>query len=127
MGFNVDSSVVDSTELSDLARYLPRELVNRFSSEIFVLPRLVRTDYELMIETFSKTLSNTWRERFLQLGHAKLDQAVRHQKGVRYAEEILMATIVAERGCMENFVSEHEREEVAGADSAEETASICVF
>jgi len=127
MGFNVDSSVVDATELSDLARYLPRELVNRFSSEIFVLPRLVRTDYELMIETFSKTLSNTWRERFLQLGHANLDQAVRHQKGVRYAEEILMAAIVAERGCMENFVSDHVREEVTAANPADEDASIFVF
>jgi len=127
MGFNTDCTVTQTTELSDLARFLPRELINRFSSEIFVLPRLVRADYEHMIQTFAETLSDTWKVRFLQLGHDGLDQAVRHQKGVRYAEEILMAAIVAERGCMENFVQEKTTEEVAADSSDEDDDSLFVF
>ena len=127
MGFNTNCTENQTTELSDLARFLPRELINRFSSEIFVLPRLVRADYEHMIQTFAKTLSDTWKARFLQLGHDGLDQAVRHQKGVRYAEETLMAAIVAERGCMENFVPEKVTEEVAADSSEEDDDSLFVF
>jgi SpoVK/Ycf46/Vps4 family AAA+-type ATPase len=111
VGFNPDSDQEESPELSDLVKHLPRELINRFSSEIFALPRLTKTNYRVMIETMAEKIPDMWRERFLELGIARLDQAVRHQKGVRYAEEILMAAIVAERGCMANFVTEVEKEE----------------
>ncbi len=127
MGFNPDSHQAHSTELSDLARFLPRELVNRFSSEIIVLPRLARTDYEHMIDSFAENLSDIWRKRFLELGYEGLDLAVRHQKGVRYAEEILMATIVSERGGMDNFVREKAPEEVPEESSDEDDDSIFVF
>lgn len=127
MGFNPDSPQTHSTELSDLARFLPRELVNRFSSEIFVLPRLARTDYKHMIDSFAENLTDIWRKRFLELGHEGLDLAVRHQKGVRYAEEILMAAIVSERGCMENFVPEQDGEDVSAESSADGDDSLFVF
>jgi hypothetical protein len=106
MGFLPSQDNGDTPELCDLAKHLPRELINRFASEIFVLPQLTRNDYQIMIETMAVQVPITWRKRFLELGIARLDQAVRHRKGARYAEEILLAAIVSERGCMDQFMLE---------------------
>ena len=90
-------------ELNELTKYLPRELINRFSSEIFVLPQLKKADYEMMIEAMAEGVPEVWRERFLELGIERLDLAVRHQKGARYAEEVLLSAIVDVRGSLLDF------------------------
>jgi len=108
MGFQIASEAEPQTDLTDLVKYLPRELINRFSSELFILPRLERIDYLRMIEFLAEMIPDIWRKRFLELGIARIDQAIHHQKGVRYAEEILLAAIVAERTSMANFVAEFE-------------------
>jgi len=127
LGFNPDLNQGESPELSDLVKYLPRELINRFSSEIFALPNLAETDYRVMIETMAEKIPDIWRERFRELGIGRLDQAVRHQKGVRYAEEILMAAIVAERGCMASFVPEAEKEEDPDNASEDTLDTMMIF
>ena len=127
LGFNPDPNQGESPELSDLVKYLPRELINRFSSEIFVLPHLTENNYRAMIEIMAEKIPDIWRERFRELGMARLDQAVRHQKGVRYAEEILMAAIVAERGCMANYVPEAEKEEDPDNTSEDAIESMMIF
>ncbi|MGB6220095.1 AAA family ATPase [Haloferula sp.] len=104
MGFLPSDSGDTDPELPDLARFLPREMINRFSSEIFVLPRLTMPDYRVMVETVAEQIPVMWRERFLELGIERLDQAVRHRKGARYLEEILLAAIVMERDSLVNFV-----------------------
>ena len=104
MGFQPSIDKPATPELPDLAKYLQRELLNRFSSEMFILPQLKKEDYRIMIETMADKVPDMWRAKFLELGMERLDQAVDHQKGARYAEEILLSAIVAERGCMADFV-----------------------
>lgn len=112
LGFNPEPSPPTPPQLHDLAKHLPRELINRFSSEIFILPTLSKNDYRSMIETMAESISDLWRKRFLELGISRLDQAVRHQKGARYAEEILLSAIIAERSCMANWTPESGNPEV---------------
>lgn len=130
LGFNPEPNTPTPPHLHDLAKYLPRELINRFSSEIFILPTLTKTDYRSMIETMAENISDTWKRRFLELGMARLDQAVRDQKGARYPEEILLAAIVAERSCMLNWTPECEAPETATDEpdvSDDPDESISVF
>jgi len=106
MGFAPSDNSINAPELCDLTKYLPRELINRFSSEIFILPQPTKADYQLMIETMSAGIPEIWRAKFLELGIARLDQALSNQKGARYPEEILLSAIVAVRGCMSEFVTQ---------------------
>jgi hypothetical protein len=84
LGFNPVPIISAQPELHNLVKYLPRELINRFSSEIFILPTLQKCDYQSMIETMAGSISEIWRKRFVEFGLSRLDQAVRHQKGARY-------------------------------------------
>ncbi len=108
IGFNHEQPACSPPEIHDLVRFLPRELINRFCSDIFILPQLTRVDYQVMIQTLADGISETWRKRFIEIGMARLDQAVRHQKGARYAEEVLLAAVVAERSSLSNWVPEIE-------------------
>lgn len=95
MGFNAnDHQDWDAPQLANLASYLPRELVNRFSSQLFILPQLKKKDYRDMIYTMAVHVPYTWRNRFIEIGLSNLDLAVSDQKGARYAEEVLLSAIV---------------------------------
>lgn len=126
LGFNPQPIPPTPPQLHDLARHLPRELINRFSSEIFILPTLSKDDYRTMIQTMAEHLSDTWRKGFLELGMSRLDQAVRDKKGARYPEEILLAAIVEERSCMANWTPDAESPEMTpdNLDDPEETIGI---
>jgi hypothetical protein len=126
LGFNPAPISSEQTELHQLVKYLPRELVNRFSSEIFILPSLKKGDYQSMIEVMAEGISDVWRKKFLELGLSRLDQAVRDKKGARYPEEILLAAIVEERSCMANWTPEAESREMTpdNLDDPEETIGI---
>ena len=109
IGYLPHDSPRDLPELPDLAKTLPRELVNRFSSEIFVLPELTKDDYRKMLECTAGKIEETWRRRFLDLGNSRLDEAVRHKKGVRFMEEVLLAAIVEERVHLTSFIPQAPR------------------
>ena len=108
MGFNPAPPTAEKPELTDLARILPREMINRFSSEIFVLPQITEFDYLAMVETMAHHVPDTWRQRFLDLGRSRIDQAVLNQRGARFLEETLLTAIVEERAELTNFVPESE-------------------
>jgi len=127
LGFNPEPSAPVLPQLHDLAKYLPRELINRFSSEVFILPTLSKSDYRFMIETIAENISDTWKKRFLELGMSRLDQAVRDKKGARYSEEILLAAIVEERSCMANWTPESESPEAPTHDSDDPETDIGIF
>lgn len=110
LGFNPSPQSSSSPELPDLARILPKELINRFSSEIFILPEITETDYRLMLEHMADHVPVTWRNKFLELGFSRIDQAVRHQKGARFLEEILLSAVVEERASQANCNSNPEVE-----------------
>jgi DNA polymerase III delta prime subunit len=127
LGFIPAPVVSAQPELHQLVKYLPRELVNRFSSEIFSLPILKRCDYQSMIEAMAEGISDVWRKKFLELGLSRLDQAVRDKKGARYPEEILLAAIVEERSCMANWTPEAEIQEMTSGDLDDPKEAIGIF
>ena len=104
MGFIPSHSSDDLPELPDLVKTLPRELINRFSSEMFVMFDLTAEDYRQMLEAAAGQVAEIWRNRFLELGLSRIEQAVRHKKGARFMEEVLLSAIVEERGTLVNFV-----------------------
>jgi hypothetical protein len=106
IGFNPKPQATAQPELPALAKFLPRELINRFSSEMFILPQLTEDDYCDMIESMAPHVPETWRERFIDIGLTQLKQAVRHQKGVRFLEEVLLTAVVEERSALVDFVPE---------------------
>jgi len=53
----------------------------------------------------------------VDIGLSRLKQAVRHQKGVRFLEEVLLAAVVEERSSLANWVPDTHIE----VDSAEPT------
>lgn len=97
MGFRPSPAIHTQPEMHELAQYLPRELTNRFCAELFILPKLGKEDYREMILHMADGISETWKGRFLEIGMANIDLAVKYQKGVRYAEEVLLEAIVKER------------------------------
>ena len=72
LGFNPEPIPPTPPQLHDLAKHLPRELINRFSSEIFILPTLSKNDYRSMIEVMAESISDVWRKKFLELGFLAL-------------------------------------------------------
>jgi hypothetical protein len=127
LGFNPEPIPPTPPQLHDLVKHLPRELINRFSSEIFILPTLTKNDYRSMIETMAESISDIWRKRFLELGISRLDQAVKDKKGARYSEEILLAAIVEERSCMANWTPEAESPKMMPDNLDDPEESIGIF
>ncbi len=108
IGFNTTPQTTSLPELPDLTRTLSREFVNRFSSEMFILPQIQEKDYLDMVESMAVHVPEIWRNRFIDLGLSRIDQALRHQKGARYLEEILLSAVVEERAHLVNFKPEHQ-------------------
>ncbi len=104
VGFNLTQPEAEAPDPSDLVRVLPRELINRFSSELFILPEQTADDYRSMIKAVAGRIPELWRKRFLDIGLGRVPEAVKHRKGARYMEEVLLAAIVEERCSMSNFV-----------------------
>lgn len=104
MGFTTGEATSEMPEVADLIKILPRELINRFSADLFVLPELTEIDYFRMVDTVASRIPEVWRGKFLELGHARIAEAVANRKGARYMEEIMLAAIMAERASMTDFV-----------------------
>ncbi|MBN8710310.1 MAG: hypothetical protein BGO12_21465 [Verrucomicrobia bacterium 61-8] len=75
--------------LSELTQHLQRELLNRFASRLILLRSLERTDYQEMLAQTARQLPSALRARFSEVGHQRLEESHRDQKGARFIEEIL--------------------------------------
>jgi hypothetical protein len=104
VGFVTGDTGVGMPDWNDLVRIVGRETMNRFSSELFILPELTAADYRLMVDSMAGHVDEMWRAKFRELGHARIPIAVEHRKGARYMEEVLLAAIMEERASMSNFV-----------------------
>jgi SpoVK/Ycf46/Vps4 family AAA+-type ATPase len=72
-----------------LANYLPRELVNRFCTNITTIPMPGPSDYENMLLGLATRLPKHLQDRFLSLGEARIPEACQNKQGVRFIEELL--------------------------------------
>ena len=104
MGFATSKAPSETPEVADLIKILPRELINRFSADLFILPEVTEIDYCRMVDTVASRIPEVWRGKFLELGHARIAEAVANRKGARYMEEIMLAAIIEERGSLANFI-----------------------
>lgn len=84
-------------DLNLLAQFVPRELINRFGSQLVVLKPLVEGDYHAILASILPRLPAYWRSRFEQLALRRIPEAARQQQGPRFFEELLLDVIVNER------------------------------
>lgn len=81
----------------ELARSIPREIVNRFSRELIILTPLQMSDYKDMLAAIAPKVPHYLRETFLRIGHEQITEAMAMQQGCRFIEDIMLQTILSER------------------------------
>ena len=96
VGFGAHAGSEANPTLDDLAKTLPRELINRFRAELLILPPLLDRDYRQMLERSAKKLPANLRERYLRLGKERIPEAARLHQGCRFLEELLLDVILLE-------------------------------
>jgi hypothetical protein len=94
MGFVTD----DDEGLSELsavtvAERLPRELANRFNSNLIRLPELRPADYQAIAREAADSLPGYIREPFLAAAIRQIPGAIAAKKGVRFLEEAMLDTL----------------------------------
>jgi len=98
VGFGGETAAAPiSADLTDLVETLPRELVNRFRSELLVLPQLTETDYRRMLNVAAPTVAPHLRATFLRLGLERISKAFQFRQGGRFVEELLLDAVIEER------------------------------
>ncbi len=91
------SSEMIMPNLNYLAKYVPEELIRRFSSQLVVLRPLREHDYHAMLATITPQLPAHWRNRFETMGRARIPEAARQFQGPRFFEELLLEVVVSTR------------------------------
>jgi SpoVK/Ycf46/Vps4 family AAA+-type ATPase len=99
-GFGNTSNPATSITLNQLSKTLPRELINRFRSEVLILPQLVFRDYEEMLLRAAESIPSYLQKTFLDLGPGRIQKALEARQGCRFIEELLLDTILLEREAM---------------------------
>jgi hypothetical protein len=79
-----------------LANHLAREIVNRFRSDIVLLPDLGPRDYENILLAAAAKMPEPMQEQFLSLGAERIAAAHANRQGVRFLEE-LVADVLGEQ------------------------------
>lgn len=93
-GFGGDTKP-DSPSQELLSQHLPKELINRFRSDIVILEPLGIADYESMLLASAEKMPAHFQEQFLSLGERRIPGAIKNKQGVRFLEELL-ADVIAE-------------------------------
>jgi ATPase family associated with various cellular activities (AAA) len=106
IGFGPPASGEENPDMTELTRWLPKELVNRFRSRSIIIPPLTEEDYHRMLEQTASRVCPGLRKTFLALGQQRATEACRLQQGARFMEELLLDTLLAERAEMINFKKE---------------------
>jgi len=99
-GFGNAPSPESSATLNQLCKTLPRELINRFRSEVLILPQLEFRDYEEMLLRSADAMPAYLQKTFLDLGLSRIQKAVEARQGCRFVEELVLDTILQEREAM---------------------------
>lgn len=82
--------------LTTLNKTLPTEIINRFRSDLLIVPPLRLADYETMLEVTAEKLALHLRTRFRKLGKERLHEVHRLRQGSRFLEELLCDALVEE-------------------------------
>lgn len=90
----------EPVNLTHLLEALPRELTNRFRSDLVALPQLEEGDYRRMLEMVGAGVPHYLRDTFMRLGRLRIPAALACRQGCRFAEELLLDAIIEERHAM---------------------------
>lgn len=91
-GFTSTSNI--PTMSNDLAKHLARELVNRFDSEIVILPNLTKNDYNKMVDNTLPTLPEDICNIVKRIAPQMIDDAITNKTGARFMENLLASAYV---------------------------------
>jgi len=92
---NSSSQIPSSLSADEIARRLPRELINRFHTEILTLRPLDHADYIELARSTASRLPTWIQAEFKGIAASKIDQAFESQKGCRFVEEVLLLALQA--------------------------------
>jgi hypothetical protein len=87
VGFNGKDQTPSTSR--DIAKYLQRELVNRFDSELLILPELAREDYQKMISDIRPHVPSAAYDIIDSIAESKIDDAVANKTSARFVESLL--------------------------------------
>ena len=94
MGFVTDDDpTVSEISAVTVAERLPRELANRFNSNLILLPELRPRDYQTIAQEAAETLPEYMRSPFLAAAIRQIPGAIAAKKGVRFLEEAMLDTL----------------------------------
>ncbi len=103
IGFGSEQPEQALPTLRTLTEILPTELINRFRSEIQILPPLTLSDYEAMLDSTVSLVPAYLRKTFLELGSARIPEVARLRQGTRFLEELMLDTLLIERSALRSF------------------------
>ncbi len=92
--FDENYTATDEISAKDVADRLPRELANRFNSNLIRLPELKPNDYHRIAQEAEDKLPNHMKEAFREEVFQRIGNAIASKKGVRFLEEALMTTLM---------------------------------
>lgn len=101
IGFNKSFGAPFPPSPDELAQTLPREIINRFGSELMVLRELGDSDYLHMLEATSPLVPSYLRETFEQIGLEMIPSALNMRQGCRFLEDVMLQTLLAERASLQ--------------------------
>lgn len=118
IGFNECTSQSKPKSLSELAKTLPTELVNRFRADIVILPMLKESDYAAMLEQAADALPTYLRTTFLRLGRQRLSKAFANRQACRFLEELALDTVIEQQHMIDTMDATSEQPSADGPDSS---------
>lgn len=111
---------------NDLAKHLARELVNRFDSEIIILPHLSKADYKRMVKEILPNLPTDIAAIIAEISPQMIDDAITNKLGARFMENLIAAAYLENVDAVieiyEKFEQENKEEENKEKDKKPENS-----
>jgi len=103
-GFGAHEIGEVSLSPSKLTETIPRELVNRFRSEILILPEMKQSDYEEILLKSAESMPEYLQRTYMELGLERIQRACEAKQGCRFVEELLLDSLIAEKEAMREMI-----------------------
>ena len=105
------SSIEYPTRSNDLAKHLARELVNRFDSEIIILPHLTEKDYARIVDETLPKLPDDISKIVKKIAPGMIEDAVLNKSGARFIENLISAAYLENVGSLIDIFEKFEKAE----------------
>ena len=94
LGFGAETdSTFREISADTVARRIPRELANRFNTDLIRLPELQKEDYHRIAREAERKLPAKMQESFRAEVQIRIQGAIDNRKGVRFLEECMMQVL----------------------------------